>query len=166
MNEASSPDQIERDITDLRARISHTLDAVQDKLSPGQVLDQVLSYAKDEGGQMVEGCARAVRRNPLPATLAGVGLAWLLYASNRAEQQPPVQVVIAEDPRRRLQERAAEVAREQAEAGLAWSRSQAERACEASVDYVKRNPLGAAVIALGLGAIVGGLLMPSKDRRR
>jgi ElaB/YqjD/DUF883 family membrane-anchored ribosome-binding protein len=164
MNETSSPDQIERDITDLRARISHTLDAVQDKLSPGEVLDQVLSYAKDEGGAVVEGCVGAMRRNPLPAAVAGLGLAWLLYANNRPQQEPPVQVVIAED-RRRLKERAAEVAKEQAEASLAWSRSQAERACEAGVDYVKRNPIGAAIIALGLGAIVGGLLMPGKDKR-
>jgi ElaB/YqjD/DUF883 family membrane-anchored ribosome-binding protein len=165
MNEARSPEQIERDITDLRARISHTLDAVQHKLSPGEVLDQVLSYTKEEGGAMVEGCARAVRRNPLPAAVAGLGLAWLLYASNQPDEEPPVKVVIADEPRAHLKERAGEAAKEQAAAGAAWSRSQAERAAEAGIDYVKRNPMGATVIALGLGAIIGGLLMPGRDRR-
>ena len=165
MNEARSPDQIERDITDLRARISHTLDAVQHKLSPGEVLDQVLSYTKEEGGAIVEGCTRAVRRNPLPAAVAGVGLAWLLYASSQPEQEAPPRVVMADEPRPRLAEKAVEAAKDQAAAGAAWSRSQAERVCEAGVDYVKRNPVGAAIVALGLGAIVGGLLMPGRNRR-
>lgn len=163
MNEARSPDQIERDIADVRARISHTLDAVQDKLSPGQVLDQVLSYTKEEGGAIAEGCVRAVRQNPLPAALAGVGLAWLLYANNRPQAPaapPPVEVDLVAD----MRARAAALAKDQARAGLDWSKSQAERACEAGIDYVKRNPMGATLIAAGLGAIVGALLLP-KNRR-
>jgi ElaB/YqjD/DUF883 family membrane-anchored ribosome-binding protein len=167
MNETRSPDQIERDIADVRARISHTLDAVQDKLSPGQVLDQVLSYTKEEGGAIAEGCVRAVRQNPLPSALVGVGLAWLLYATNRPQAgsqapvaPPPVRVDGVAD----MRARATELAKDQARAGLDWSKSQAERACEAGIDYVKRNPLGTTLIAAGLGAIVGALFLPKNGR--
>jgi len=142
MNEARSPDQIEHDITDIRNRISDTLDAVQNKLSPGELLDQVLSYSKEEGGAMVEECARAMRRNPLPSAMIGAGLAWLLYASNRPDPAPV---------EREFLEETRELVRDKARAG---------------VDYVKDNPWGATALALGVGAIVGALLLPTRRTPR
>ena len=145
MNEARSPDQIERDITDLRERISDTLDAVQDRLSPGQVLDQLLTYSKDGGNALIDACARAIGKNPLPATLLGFSLAWLLYSNSRPE---PVQPDLFED------------ARDQARAGLTWTRDEAERARDAGQTYIKSNPFAAAAIAIGVGALIGALLPP------
>jgi len=138
MNEARSPDQIERDISDIRDRISDTLDAVQEKLSPGELLDQVLNFSKEEGGAMIEDCARAIRRNPLPSAMIGAGLAWLLYANNRPRPEPA--------PREILDE-ARDLVRDKTRAG---------------VDYVKGNPWGATAVALGVGAIVGALLLPTR----
>jgi hypothetical protein len=81
MNELRSPEQIEREITEIRAQIDHTLDAVQEKLSPGELLDQALTYVKDETGVFAGNFGRAVQSNPIPATLLGISLAWLAFAA-------------------------------------------------------------------------------------
>jgi len=87
MNEVRSPEQIERQINELRLQISHTLDAMEDKLSPGQLLDQALSYAKESTGAFAGNFSQSIRDHPLPATLLGVSLAWLMLAGNRTAQR-------------------------------------------------------------------------------
>lgn len=76
----ASPDQIEREIDQTRREISHTIDALTEKLSPGQLLDQALGYVKEGGGAFVGNLGRSVRDNPVPVTLLGVGLAWLMMS--------------------------------------------------------------------------------------
>jgi ElaB/YqjD/DUF883 family membrane-anchored ribosome-binding protein len=83
MNEVRSPEQIERQISDIRAQIGHTLDAVQEKISPGELLDQALVYAKGGGEMLAASLGRGIRKNPAPAALIGVGIGWLVYVSLR-----------------------------------------------------------------------------------
>lgn len=78
-----APEQIEREIRDTRAEVGATLDAIQSKLTPGQMMDQALSYLRtslpaDFGRNMND----TVRNNPLPVALVGIGLAWMM-ASGR-----------------------------------------------------------------------------------
>ena len=73
-----SPEQIEDEIRGTRRDIDRTLDALQSKLSPGQILDQALAYAKDGGGEFAANLGRTISRNPVPLTLVGIGLAWLM----------------------------------------------------------------------------------------
>jgi hypothetical protein len=40
-------DRIERDLAQTRSRLDATIDALQDKLSPGQMVDQAVGYLKD-----------------------------------------------------------------------------------------------------------------------
>lgn len=91
-----SPEEIEQDIRSTRADIDHTLDALQSKLSPGQLLDQALGYARDGGGQFAANLGRSVRDNPIPLLLTGAGIAWLMMAGRRrgnGEEYEPVQAV-------------------------------------------------------------------------
>jgi Protein of unknown function (DUF3618) len=90
-----SPDQIEREIKDTRAEIDRTLGALQYKLSPGQLLDQALGYLKGGPGEFTANLGRSLRDNPLPVTLLGVSLGWLMlaprsgaYATGAAETHP------------------------------------------------------------------------------
>jgi len=87
MNELRSPEQIEREISEIRAQIDDTLDAVQEKLSPGELLDQALTYVKDETGVFAGNFGRTVQNNPIPATLLGISLAWLAFASRSGPPQ-------------------------------------------------------------------------------
>lgn len=76
-----SPEQIERQIASTRADIDQTISALQDKLSPGQLLDQALGYVKEGGGELAGNFGRTVRENPVPLALMGASLAWLMISS-------------------------------------------------------------------------------------
>lgn len=86
------PEEIERDIERTREEVSSTIDAIQRKLTPGQMMDQALSYARtslpaDFGSNL----GSAVRENPVPVTLIGVGIAWLMMAGQGGRQGAPYQ---------------------------------------------------------------------------
>ncbi len=75
--------ELEREIGRTRADIDMTLTAIQERLSPGRLLDQVLDYTKENGGAFAGNLGRSVRDNPLPVALLGIGLGWLMFAGRR-----------------------------------------------------------------------------------
>lgn len=77
-HEKSAAD-LEREVERERAALRATLDEIRSSLSPGQLLDQALEYARHSGGrEFAENLGRSVRDNPLPILLAGTGIAWLM----------------------------------------------------------------------------------------
>ncbi|MDQ2694400.1 MAG: DUF3618 domain-containing protein, partial [Pseudomonadota bacterium] len=81
--EDRSPDEIERDIEQTRAEMDYTLTALEHKLSPSQFMDQAMSYLRGGSGEANEfatNLGRTIKNNPLPVTLLGIGLAWLMMA--------------------------------------------------------------------------------------
>ena len=64
-----------------RRRISRTMDEVTDRLTVGQVLDEVLGYAKGGGGTMATALTRAARDNPVPSLLVSAGA--MMFLSER-----------------------------------------------------------------------------------
>jgi ElaB/YqjD/DUF883 family membrane-anchored ribosome-binding protein len=69
-------DRIEADVNESRHRLNDTLAALGDKLSPGQMLDEVMGLAQGQAGDFAKKLGTQVKDNPLPALLiaAGVGL--------------------------------------------------------------------------------------------
>ncbi len=80
---------LERDVRQSRAQVEDTLDAIQDRLSPGQWMDQVAHYVRDNGGDFARNFGHVVRQNPVPAALVGVGLVWMMLGSRRRNGQEP-----------------------------------------------------------------------------
>jgi len=81
MNDKSSG-QIERDVEQTRARMTETLDELRARMSPGQIIDEVLSYARDSGGgKMMSNLGRSVQENPAPLLVIGAGIAWMMATS-------------------------------------------------------------------------------------
>jgi uncharacterized membrane-anchored protein YhcB (DUF1043 family) len=76
-----SPEEIEMDIARTRAEMDETLAALERKLSPGELVDKALSYM---GGprEFYDNLGHTVRDYPVPTTLVGIGLAWLMAASS------------------------------------------------------------------------------------
>ncbi len=71
--------ELQREIEADRQRIEEKLHAIQERMSPGQLMDEVLEYAKTSGGaEYLSNLGVALKANPIPVALIGVSLAWLL----------------------------------------------------------------------------------------
>ena len=74
---------IETDIRGIRARMDSTLDEIEFRLSPGQLTGHVSEVVHD----VIEGrptrVATAIRANPIPVALIGIGALWLAWAVSR-----------------------------------------------------------------------------------
>jgi hypothetical protein len=86
---ATETTRIEQDLEHTRARLDATIGALQQKLSPGQLLDQALAYLKESGGaEFGRNLKLDVQANPMPVALVGIGLAWLMMSgSSRASSR-------------------------------------------------------------------------------
>ena len=80
----SDPARLERDLDQTRSRLGSHLSELQDRLSPGQVLDDLMGYFRgSEGADIGRSLLDNVRGNPMPAALTGIGLAWLMASNPR-----------------------------------------------------------------------------------
>lgn len=70
--------QLAREAEEQRQKLDQRLDEIQQRLSPGQLIDEALSYTKQGGGEFAGNLAQSITANPLPVALIGVGLAWLI----------------------------------------------------------------------------------------
>ncbi len=77
-DEQKSSAELQREIEMQRHRVENTIDQIQQKLSPGQLVDELLAYTKGGGSEFVQSLQRNVTANPLPVALLGVSLAWLM----------------------------------------------------------------------------------------
>lgn len=78
-----SPETLEHEIDQQRANISSIVDALESKLTPGQLFDQALAYTKGNGGEFFQNLGTTVKNNPIPTVLASLSLAWLAMNQNR-----------------------------------------------------------------------------------
>lgn len=80
----TSSAQLEREAENTRSQLARTLDELRERITPGQLVDQAVDYAKDSGGGMfVRNLGRQTAANPLPVALIGAGMAWLMLANGR-----------------------------------------------------------------------------------
>ena len=73
---------IEKQIDEKRANINRTLNALEERFSPGQMFDQTLGMVRDNGGEVAQNLGRSFRDNPMPFLLTGIGIAWAMAASS------------------------------------------------------------------------------------
>jgi ElaB/YqjD/DUF883 family membrane-anchored ribosome-binding protein len=80
----ASTEQLERETEQTRARLAETLEELK-SMSPGRVLDEVLDYAKEGGGDLLRGLGRQVSDNPIPAALIGAGIVWMMMGTGKSD---------------------------------------------------------------------------------
>jgi hypothetical protein len=79
--------RLEREVEETRWQLSGTLEELRSRMTPGRVVDQVIDYTRDSpAGDFFRNLGREVRENPLPLVVIGIGIAWLLLASNRTSR--------------------------------------------------------------------------------
>jgi ElaB/YqjD/DUF883 family membrane-anchored ribosome-binding protein len=84
-SEQKNSAELQREVELQRSRVESTIDQIQERLSPGQLIDELLAYTKGGGGEFVANFQRSVTSNPLPVALIGVGLAWLMSKPRTAD---------------------------------------------------------------------------------
>jgi ElaB/YqjD/DUF883 family membrane-anchored ribosome-binding protein len=80
-------DRIEADVNQSRHRLNDTLAALGDKLSPGQMLDEVMGLAQGQAGDFAKRLGSQVKENPLPTLLIAAGVGLLLLNRNKGGSQ-------------------------------------------------------------------------------
>jgi ElaB/YqjD/DUF883 family membrane-anchored ribosome-binding protein len=85
-----SPEEIESDIERTRADFSSTIEAIQQKLTPREMMDQAVDYAlSTTPGAAGANLFNSVRDNPIPIALIGIGVAWLMAANRQSAAANP-----------------------------------------------------------------------------
>lgn len=91
-NGTRRPSQIMAEINRTRDEMDRTLHAIENRLTPGQLVDQGLDYLKNSGArEYASNLGSSVKTNPLPTALVGIGLAWLMAAGNRPQDRTSYQ---------------------------------------------------------------------------
>lgn len=79
-----TPDQIEAEIDRIRSKMDSTLSELEDRLTPRQLMrDGIDAISGRDASQYVFKLVGLARRYPMPAAIAGAGLAGLFLAGRR-----------------------------------------------------------------------------------
>lgn len=81
---ARSTSDLEREGEEIRADLDRTLDEIERKLSPGELLDRSVEFLRDNGSDFLREAGETVRRNPIPVLLTAAGLVWLTTSIARS----------------------------------------------------------------------------------
>jgi Protein of unknown function (DUF3618) len=123
----SDPATIERDLGNVRTRLSNHLDELSRRLSPGQLLDEGLAYVRDgQGAAFMRNLGSGVRDNPLPVALTGIGLTWLAFASSMSVNGGGSRAMVPYDQAQAWRDAADDVAGRAQRAGEALTRTAGE----------------------------------------
>ena len=82
--------ELEHDAEMARARVADTAESIRNRMTPGQLIDEFTGLFSGGDGAAALGNLKAqVRDNPLPLTLIGTGLAWLMLGQGPATNSAP-----------------------------------------------------------------------------
>src|SRR3546814_854709 len=78
-----STERIEGEIQRTRTEIDHTLEAIQERLSPQHLMTEAVDYMRAGPGEFASNLGQAIKNNPLPVALVGLGIGWLAVSGPR-----------------------------------------------------------------------------------
>lgn len=79
------PEELEAEADRTRARMTALLDELRRRVTPGQLVDQAVEYARHGSpAEFLRNLGREIRDNPLPLALIVAGIAWLAIATARS----------------------------------------------------------------------------------
>lgn len=82
-----SSNQIRSEIERTRADMDETFDALERKMTPGQILGEAWSLTRGGTSAGANKLWQVAREHPLPSAVIGLGLGWLLVESSRGEER-------------------------------------------------------------------------------
>lgn len=77
---------VEADVEATRDALDRNVEALKQKMTPGQLFDEAARLMGGTGQQVASKFAEQAKANPMPLAVMGLGLAWLMMSNNRAAQ--------------------------------------------------------------------------------
>jgi hypothetical protein len=74
---------VEREVETSRSNLDRTVEALKDKMTPGQLFDEASRALGSTGQQVFSKFVEQAKENPMPLAVMGLGLAWLMSGSGR-----------------------------------------------------------------------------------
>jgi hypothetical protein len=191
----TSSAQLEREAEQARARLSQTLGELRERITPGQIVDEAVDFARGSGGGMfVRNLGQQVKDNPLPVTLIGAGMAWLMLSNGlRSTGSGGDKVAAIHRARQAAIDAAAQMSQSSTDAMAALTEAATDTSGRASaaasraaspsaaassfsartadvgknfLQFCKSEPLVLAGLGMALGAIIGTLIPPTESEDR
>jgi hypothetical protein len=151
-NGTRRPEEILAEIHRTRDEMDHTLQAIEHRLTPGQLVDQGLEYLKKSGArEYVNNLSGSLKTHPLPATLTGIGIAWPIAVGNKQPAPPS-----SYDPGPGIGDRM-QSAKERASQLGSSARQQLDRARGGWDSMLNEHPLALGAIGLAIGAVAAAM---------
>lgn len=151
-NGTRRPEEILAEIHRTRDEMDHTLQAIEHRLTPGQLVDQGLEYLKKSGArEYVSNLSGSLKTHPLPATLTGIGIAWLMAVGNKQASQAS-----SYDTGPGIGERM-QSAKDRASQIGSSARQQLDRARGGWDSMLNEHPLALGAIGLAIGAVCAAM---------
>jgi hypothetical protein len=152
-NGTRRPEEILAEIHRTRDEMDHTLQAIEHRLTPGQLVDQGLEYLKKSGArEYVNNLSGSLKTHPLPATLTGIGIAWLMAVGNKQPPQQPSHGQTGPGISERMQS-----AKDRASQIGSSARQQLDRARGGWDSMLNEHPLALGAIGLAIGAVCAAM---------
>ncbi len=79
--EGKSASELEADLTRIRQEMDHTIRTLEQKFSPGEIVDRIFHSLRQGPADYVGNFGRHIRDNPIPAALTGISLVWLMAST-------------------------------------------------------------------------------------
>ena len=78
-----NPATLEREINQTRSEMNQTLDALEQRLTPGQLVDECLKFFGKQGSEVLNSLGTCAKENPVPLMLTAIGITWMMLPSQR-----------------------------------------------------------------------------------
>ncbi len=187
----NDPADLERHGENIRADMDETLDALQEKLSPGRAMDRSMQFLREHGGEISREITSAVREHPVPLLLTAVGLTWLATSVLRSRSSNSSRTEFLDDDSdyepseyeydydygyaqtvgvgEGFRARASEMKRHASERlhnAMDSARGRSRQMNNQLHDLVREQPLALGALAMATGAIAGALLPATEYERQ
>lgn len=81
-------EQLEYEAEITRGELANALDELRARLTPGQLVDEVVNYARETPvAEFMRNMVRDIRNSPLPVFVIFAGIAWAAIATALAQQK-------------------------------------------------------------------------------
>ncbi|MDO8862452.1 DUF3618 domain-containing protein [Haliea sp. E1-2-M8] len=173
-DETKSPERLEREVDQARARLGRTASELSDRLSPGELMDQALGMAREHGGEFGRNLGAQVKNNPIPMILTSVGISWMMMSSgnNGTAQTHRTHDTGTGSEGHGFKDAlgntaaksrdAASAVGDRVHGATAHASESAQNARDSLVKFYRDQPLLAGSLGIAIGAALGALVPPTE----